>query len=118
MSTILNQNWKERLERNPSEFLQSLKDIGGEKPLSSAHLMRRAWEDFGLDGIFYTNQTPYIYFKEVSVIDYEQIRLLHLQLWNQGVAPLLVVISPTEIYIYSGLASPTQNAEEIKVVIR
>ena len=113
MSTILSQNWKEHLERNPSEFLQSLEDIGGEKPLSSAHLMRRAWEHFGLDGIFYTNQTPYIYFKEVSVINYEQIRLLHLQLWNQGVAPLLVVISPTEIYIYSGLASPTQNAEEI-----
>jgi hypothetical protein len=113
MSTTPSQEWKERLERHPSEFLKRFEDIDGEKPLPSAHLMRRAWEDFGLDGIFYTNQTPYIYFKEVSVIDPEQIRLLHLQLWNQGVAPLLVVISPTEIYIYSGLASPTQNAEEI-----
>lgn len=113
MSTTPSQEWKERLERHPSEFLKRFEDIDGEKPLPSAHLMRRAWEDFGLDGIFYANQTPYIYFKEVAVIDYEQIRLLHLQLWNQGVAPLLVIISPTEIYIYSGLASPTQNAEEI-----
>ncbi|MFP4412005.1 HsdM family class I SAM-dependent methyltransferase [Coleofasciculus sp.] len=117
METKLNPDWIEQLglsERQPPEFFRSIEQINsGDQPLPQAHAMRRAWQDLELNGILYINKAPYIYFKEVSRIESGQIRRLHRQLWNQGIAPLLVVISPTEFHIYSGLALPAREDQAI-----
>ncbi|QYX32447.1 HsdM family class I SAM-dependent methyltransferase [Sphaerospermopsis torques-reginae] len=110
-------DWREQLglsERRPPEFFHSLEAINtGNKSLPQAHAMRRAWKDLELDGILCVNNAPYIYFKEVSGIDYAQMRELHRHIWNQGIAPLLVVVSPTEIQVYSGLALPAKDEQKI-----
>jgi len=78
-----------------------------------SHLMRRAWEIMELSGILCMDRKPTVYFKEVEQIDLEEIRILHRQLWNQGIATLLVVISPQEVQVYSGLAYPAREQDEI-----
>ncbi|MCF2150406.1 SAM-dependent methyltransferase [Desmonostoc muscorum LEGE 12446] len=114
-SSIL--DWREQLglsERRPPEFFDSLEEINaGHQSPPQAHAMRRAWKDLELDGILCINNAPYIYFKEVSGIDSDQMRELHRQIWNQGIAPLLVVVSPTEVQVYSGLALPAKEEQDV-----
>lgn len=117
MNKSLISDWREQLglsERRPPEFFHSLEAINtGNKSLPQAHAMRRAWKDLELDGILCVNNAPYIYFKEVSGIDSVQMRELHRHIWNQGIAPLLVVVSPTEVQVYSGLALPAKEEQKV-----
>ncbi|HEY9710106.1 MAG TPA: hypothetical protein V6D48_18005, partial [Oculatellaceae cyanobacterium] len=117
MATTLRPDWIEQLGlsgRRPPEFFRSLEQINsGEQPLPQAHAMRRAWEDLELDGILCLEKVPYVYFKEVSSIEREQMRQLHRQLWNQGIAPLLVVVSPIKVHVYSGLALPAREDKHV-----
>ncbi|MBD2503350.1 HsdM family class I SAM-dependent methyltransferase [Anabaena azotica] len=110
-------DWREQLglsDRRPPNFFCSLEEIyAGDQPPSQTHAMRRAWKDLELDGILCINNAPYIYFKEVSGRNYDQMRELHRQIWNQGIAPLLVVVSPTEIQVYSGLALPAKDEQGV-----
>ena len=39
-------------------------------------------------------------------IDAGRVAVLHRTFWNQGVAPILVLIAPDEVHIYSGLSEP------------
>lgn len=102
------------VDASPPVFFRSYKEIeehSGRHPYS--HLMRRAWESMELCGIFCVDRKPTVYFKEVERIDPGQIRILHRQLWNQGVATLLVVVSPEEVQAYSGLAYPAREQDEV-----
>lgn len=114
-STIV--DWREQLgliDRRSPEFFDSIEEFNaGTRSISQAHAMRRAWKDLELDGILCINNAPYIYFKEVSGINYDQMRELHRQIWNQGIAPLLVVVSPTEVQVYSGLALPAREEQDV-----
>ena len=116
-AAILNSNWIAQLElsaKHPPEFFKSISEIdAGEHIIPQAHAVRRAWRDLDLDGVLYLDKAPYVYFKEVQRIEPELMRGLHRKLWNQGIAPLLVVISPTEFQVYSGLALPTKENEDI-----
>lgn len=101
-------------DASPPVFFRSYDEIeehSGRHPYS--HLMRRAWESMELCGIFCVDRKPTVYFKEVERIDSDQIRILHRQLWNQGIATLLVVVSPKEVQVYSGLAYPAREQDEI-----
>ena len=101
-------------DTSPPVFFRSYEEIeehSGRHPYS--HLMRRAWESMELCGVFCVDRKPTVYFKEVERIDPEQIRILHRQLWNQGIATLLVVVSLKEIQVYSGLAYPAREQDEI-----
>jgi hypothetical protein len=117
MNKSLISDWREQLglsERRPPEFFHSLEAINtGNQSLPQAHAMRRAWKDLELDGILCVNNAPYIYFKEVSGIDSVQMRELHRHIWNQGIAPLLVVVSQTEVQVYSGLALPAKQEQDV-----
>ena len=78
-----------------------------------SHFMRRAWESMNLSGIFCVDRKPTIYFKEVKHIDSKAVRKIHRQLWNQGLATLLVIVSPEEVQVYSGLAYPAREQDEV-----
>jgi hypothetical protein len=117
MAAVLNSDWVEQLElsaKHPPEFFKSISEIDSEdRVVPQAHAVRRAWKDLDLDGVLYLDKAPYAYFKEVQRIEPELIRKLHHKLWNQGIAPLLVVISPTEFQVYSGLALPAKRNEDL-----
>jgi hypothetical protein len=117
MTMAVRPNWIEQLgltEKLAPNLFRSLDEIENpQNTVAQAHVMRRAWKDLELNGILYQNMCPYVYFKEVSHIEPSQVRELHRQLWNQGIAPFLILISPDEFYVYSGLALPAKVDEEI-----
>jgi len=117
MTRNISLSWIEQLglaDKGAPEFFKSLTELQEtQSVVAQAHVMRRAWEDFGLDGILYQDKSPYIYFKEVASINHDELKTLHRRLWNQGIAPFLVVISPEDFYVYSGLALPAKTDEDI-----
>src|ERR1043165_8546996 len=75
-------------------------------PPPQAHALRRAFERLELTGVVCFDNAPTIYFCESQEADpaaeHELIRLF----WNQGLAPILVVLTETEARIHSSLTLP------------
>ncbi len=97
------------------EFFRSPEDIekhAGRHPYS--HLMRRAWETMHLSGIYCVDKIPTVYFKEVEQINSALLRTLYQKFWNQGLATLLVVKSAKDIQVFSSLAEPAKEDEEVR----
>jgi len=117
VNATISQSWIQQLnlaDKQVPEFFRSFEELeAAQIGISQIHVMRRAWQDLELDGILYQDRSPYIYIKEVSSIDLEQTRKLHRRLWNQGIAPFLLIVSPDEFHIYSSLALPAKADEEI-----
>jgi len=118
MTTESETDWRTEMgleERRPPYFFASRADINvvsGSVP--QAHALRRAFDGLGLNGILCLGNTPLLYFKEVARIDLQEVWSLHQRFWNQGLAPVLVLISPREVHIYSGLATPPRTGEDVR----
>jgi type I restriction-modification system DNA methylase subunit len=117
MNATVSQSWIEQLnlaDKQVPEFFRSFEELeAAQTGISQIHVMRRAWQDLELDGILYQDKSPYIYIKEVSSIDPQETKKLHRRLWNQGIAPFLLVFSPNEFHIYSSLVLPAKENEDI-----
>ena len=101
-------------ERRAPEFIRDRAAIGSTaKLLPQANALRRAWDEMGLDGILCVENLPVAYFKELARPNQEIARKLQRQLWNQSLSPLLVLITPNEVQVYSGLALPAENKEDV-----
>lgn len=94
--------------RRPPALFSSLREIdeaGSAAPLP--HALRRAFEELQLDGVLCFEQeqtrTPIIYFRQVERIETVEVARLHRLFWNQGIAPLLVLIAQDQVHVYSGL---------------
>jgi hypothetical protein len=104
------QDWKKDFGldgRKPPHFFSSvdqLDDAAGKVP--HPHALRRAFEQLGVEGVLCQERSPVIYFRQVREIDPTGIINLHRSFWNQGVAPILVIIAPDEVQVYSGLIPP------------
>ena len=83
--------------------------------LQNSHTVRRAFDRLDLDAVLYVDRAPTAYFKRVknSTAAPEDIREWQTYLWNQHVVPLLVVISDTQIKVYSGQALTTEDTKDI-----
>lgn len=85
-----------------------------------AHYMRRAFDsedaddELGINAILCIEDRPTIYFKEVAHYDRDAEAKLQQVLWNQGVAPLLVVTDPSEVRVYSAFVGPQINSQSDK----
>lgn len=110
-------SWKAEMGlqgRKPPRFFESPEDIDAAGIVPQAHALRRAFDDLDLDGISCLDNTPLIYFKEVPRIDPAEVWELHRTFWNQGLAPVLVLITPRDVHIYSGLAKPPAVGENVE----
>ena len=76
-----------------------------------AHVARRAFELLKLDGVLCTDSAPLVYFKHVARIDNAEIAKLHRAFWNHGGAPILAIIAPSEVHIYSGFVRPAADVD-------
>ena len=76
-----------------------------------AHVTRRAFDLLELDGVLCTDSAPLVYFKQVNRIDNDEISTLHRTFWNHGGAPILALIAPDEVHIYSGYVRPASDIE-------
>lgn len=118
MTTESGNAWQEEMgldERRPPYFFANRADIdAGGSTIPQAHALRRAFDGLGLNGILCLKNTPLLYFKEVARIDLDEVWGLQQRFWNQGLAPVLLLISPGEIHIYSGLATPPKAGEDVR----
>lgn len=85
-------------------FAASKDELATERPYS--HGLRQAFELLELDGVFCSEQTPLVYFKEVDAIEPGHAHRLHHRFWNHGTAPILVLVAPDRVHVYSGMARP------------
>lgn len=79
-------------------------------------VMRNTKVGLNADAVFTTQSTPAAIFKDAgdkNPTD-EEVRNWHEAAWNIGVAPLLWIITPTEIRLYDCYASPVQVGDQRK----
>jgi hypothetical protein len=110
MSTTSNPDWRAEfgiVDAGQKSFFASKAELNTPSAdASQAHILRRAFDLLKLDGILCTENTPLVYFKLVKRIEAAELAKLHHKFWNHGGAPVLVLISPSEVHIYSGLQRP------------
>lgn len=100
--------------RSAPSFFASIEALDSAEPVpTQAHVLRRAFEDLGLSGALCLDNSPIIFFREMTRIDPAKVAALHRTFWNQGVAPILVLIGPDEVHVYSGLSQPAVTQELI-----
>lgn len=78
----------------------------GGRATSQAHVLRRAFDLLALDGVLCADNAPLVYFKRVAHLDARETASLHRTLWNHGGAPVLVLIAPEEVQLFSALLPP------------
>jgi type I restriction-modification system DNA methylase subunit len=115
--TTASPSWVEALDlsdRRPHEFFRSLEEISAADPIPiHCHSMRRAWQEMRLDGILCIDKVPVIYFKQMDDPSADELRILQRQLWNQSIVPILVIVTSREVLVYSGLALPARDDEDV-----
>lgn len=112
-------DWKKDFgleERKPPYFFSSVEQLDrATARVPHPLVIRRAFKQLGIEGVLCQEHGPVIYFRQVERIEPAAIIDLHRSFWNQGIAPILVIISPDEVHVYSGLIppqrTPTVNGE-------
>ena len=110
MTASIRKDWKEEFgieRRKPPTFFAGPGDLdtaGLATP--QIHVLRRAFDDLNIDGALCLESHPLIYFRLMDGLDVTSVAALHRTFWNQGVAPVLVLVASDEVHVYSGLSSP------------
>ncbi len=112
--TATSAEWYEELgvsTWSPPKFFRSVEEIDAEiRAPSQAHALRRAFQQMKLNGIVCLQNSPAIYFREITKDELANAEALHRRFWNQGLAPVLVLIDPDTIHVYSGLSLPQKQS--------
>ena len=103
-------DWKKDFgleDRKPPYFFSSVDQLDNATvKMPHPHIIRRAFKQLGMEGVLCQELSPVIYFRQVKKINPIDIMDLHRRFWNQGIAPILVIISQDEVQVYSGLIPP------------
>lgn len=75
-------------------------------------------ETINLDAIYFTDNTPIIYIKELSSYDGNLVIQLHKRFWNECRTPLTLIITPDVIKVLDNYAKPVNNPSEISHIER
>ncbi|MGB2678514.1 MAG: N-6 DNA methylase [Candidatus Acidiferrum sp.] len=115
MSVSANNEWRSEFgiaSAGPKDFFASKAELNTPgMNASQGHVLRRAFDLLELDGVFCTENTPLVYFKQVARVDPAEVARLHRTFWNHGGAPILVLVAPDQVQIYSGLVPPLPQAD-------
>ena len=95
-------------------FYGSIQELRAKSLLPYWQALSRAWRELKLNGVLSVEGLPTLYLtiQRRRVRQNEAVELQR-KFWNQGLATVLVVVDPTTVRIYSGLARPT-NAQASK----
>ena len=93
-----------------SWFLSKVSEIE-ERPelLPYSHYLRQAWSEVGLSGVLCVDGRPAVYLCEGARFTSEQKRERHRFVWNQGLVPLLVFLTPSQVEVYSAVKMPEKE---------
>ena len=81
--------------------------------MPQAHALRRAFDGSPWTASSASRTAPLLYFKELPRIEPQEVWGLHRRFWNQGLAPVLILITPREVHVYSGLATAPEVGEDV-----
>lgn len=116
MTTTTHKDWKKEFgldSQTTPRFFTSVEELDEESTkVSHSQALRRAFKELHIDGVLCLERNPVIYFRQVSSLEPAKIHSLHRAFWNQGIAPVLVIIAPNEVHIYSGLTPPKDSTSE------
>ncbi|HEY4934732.1 MAG TPA: N-6 DNA methylase [Terriglobales bacterium] len=95
-----------------SWFLSKASEIE-ERPqlLPYSHYLRQAWREIGLSGVLCVDGRPAVYLCEGVRFTREQKREHHRFVWNQGLVPLLVFITPNQVEVHSTVKKPEKDPD-------
>jgi hypothetical protein len=92
-----------------SLFLSSVDQIEREPALLPyAHYLRQVWKDLGLAGVLCVDGRPTAYLCEGAGFSQNQKRAKQQIVWNQGLVPLLIFLTPNSVEVHSTVKKPTQ----------
>jgi hypothetical protein len=92
-----------------SLFISSVDLIDQEQLLLPyAHYLRQAWEELNLGGVLCVDGRPTVYLCESKRFSVEQKRKCQIFVWNQGLVPLLVFLTPGQVEVHSGVRMPAK----------
>lgn len=79
----------------------------------------RRHRDFSPDALWLSPASLTVYFKfEPTIPTDEQVTTWRREVWNEGFAPLLWVVSPERIDLYNGFGAPMKDGDAKKHLIR
>lgn len=117
MQGAQNDPWIEELGLHlsqPPVYFRGIDDLNAVRhSVPQAHAIRRAFEELELDGVLCIADAPAAYFKFLETSDPTIIRELHRRAWNQGLAPVLVVVTPHDVLVFSGVITPAKTDDEL-----
>ena len=94
------------------------------KPAAGLHLGQdarslRRGRDFSPDALWRSPSSLTVYFKfeQTTPVD-ERVSQWRREIWNEGFAPLLWVVSPERIDLYNGFGAPVKEGDAQKHLIR
>ncbi len=79
--------------------------------LPYAHYLRQAWSELKLSGVLCVDDRPTVYLCEGTRFTQQQKRELHLFVWNQGLVPLLLFLTPDRVEVHSTVKKPEKEPE-------
>ncbi len=74
--------------------------------LPYAHYLHQAWEDLSLAGVLCVDGRPTVYICERKTISPAEAQVLQKYTWNQGVVPLLILLSDAAVQVHSAVKRP------------
>jgi hypothetical protein len=78
--------------------------------LPYAHYLRQAWSEVGLSGVLCVDGRPAVYLCEGGRFTTEKKRESHRFVWNQGLVPLLIFLTPNQVEVHSAVKMPEKEA--------
>lgn len=89
------------LDENDIEALPAL--------LSYSHYLRQAWRELNLTGLLCVDERPSVYLCGGLEFSLEEKRKRHRFVWNQGLVPLLIFLTPNSVEVHSAVKKPEKE---------
>jgi SAM-dependent methyltransferase len=77
--------------------------------LPYSHYLRQAWTELGLSGVLCVDGRPAVYLCEAQRFTSEQKRERQRFVWNQGLVPLLIFLTPNQLEVHSAVKIPEKE---------
>jgi SAM-dependent methyltransferase len=98
-------------QASPGSWFLSAEDDIARYPdlLPYAHYLRQAWSELSLSGVLCVDRRPSVYLCASMSFTRQQKRNSHRFVWNQGMVPLLVFLTPDRVEVHSTVKKPERD---------
>lgn len=81
--------------------------------LPYSHYLRHAWRRLNLSGVLCVDERPAVYLCGGMEFSLQGKRERHQFVWNQGLVPLLIFLTPNRIEVYSAVKKPEKESVQL-----